>query len=159
VPRAALLVLVLLLAGGALTAVSLGVDEAPAQGGAAPTAFAWEGTPLDVEPEPGLPDDHIVSGVLRNTALRAAALEADDLRVLDEDGRPLKTSARFLHNFAHGIYSREMIKRDGPPPSEERRRLGEIATVRPGATVPVTISWRGKGGATLDLGGATVPLP
>jgi hypothetical protein len=161
VPRKALLVAVLVLAtGGAFAAFALGGGGAPAsERGGAPSSFAWQGTPLEIEPEAGLEDDHIVSGVLRNTGLRAAELQASALQVVDADGRPLRTAARFLHNFAHGIYSPEMIKRDGPPPDAERRRLGEIAAVRPGESVPVTVSWRGAGATALDVGGATVRLP
>jgi hypothetical protein len=145
--------------GGPLLALTAG-GGADDRGGA-PAAFAWEGEPQAIAPEAqaAAREDHIVLGRLRNTSLRTAELDVERVRVLDADGRALKTSVRFLHNFAHGIYSHEMVFRDGTPPSAERRRLGEIATVRPGASVPFTVSWRGRGAVAVDLGGATVPLP
>ena len=158
--RAALAVAAAAIAvGGPVLAVTASGDADGQDGGRTPSALAWDGKPLDIEPEASLPDDHIVLGKLRNTSLRAAELDVERVRVLDGDGRPLKTSARFLHSFAHGIYSAEMVFRGGPPGDFERRRLGEIATVKPGASVPLTVSWRGKGAEVVDLGGATVELP
>lgn len=159
--RRALIVAALALGVGApLGAFALAGDEAPAEDKAQPpTALAWAEPPREIAPEPGLEDDHILIGRLRNTALRSAGLDVERVRVRTAGGRELKTSTRFLHVFAHGIYSADMINRNGPPPDSERRRLGEIATVRPGDTVPITVSWRGDGAAELDLGGATIPLP
>lgn len=144
--------------GGPLLAMAGGADPEPdRQRGSAPAAFAWQGAPVAVKPEGG-GDAGIVTGKLRNTSLRPAELDVSKVRVLDADGRALDSSARFLQSFAHGIYSREMIFRDGAPPSAERRRLGEIATVNPGDALPLTVSWRGAA-AVVDLGGPTVPLP
>lgn len=143
--------------GGLLLALSAGTDDGARAESS--VTLAWVAAPLDVQPEQGLEGDHILVGRLRNTSRRTAELDAERVRVLDADGRQLKTSARFSHTYAHGIYSAEMTYREGPPPSSERRRLGEIATVRPGAQVPVTVSWRGEGAARIDLGGATVEIP
>lgn len=107
----------------------------------------------------GIPTDEILYSAIENTSLRDVELEADRVRVLDADGRPLKASARFIASFAHGIFPWS----DGDPGEFERRRLGEIATVKPGQVVPITLAWRTKQGAPrpvrVDLGPAELPIP
>jgi hypothetical protein len=47
-------------------------------------------------------------------------------------------------------------------PEHQARRLGAVAVVEPGESVPFTVSWRLRGGgapASADLGTATVALP
>lgn len=149
---AAIVVPLLLLRGG----------DSPAQGGAVGATLGWEGTPQVVAVD-GLPRDRILTGRLTNESPRPADLSVDDVTVLGADGEEVRSSVRFLGNFAHGLFSADAIHFRGQPGDSERRRLGEIATLKPGQAIPITLSWRvAEGGAPparVDFGGSTVELP
>lgn len=125
-------------------------------------SLGWAGVP-QVTKVPELPRDRILTGRLANESLRPAELDVDRVRLVDARGRDVRSTARFLSNFAHGLFSAESINLYGKPGDGERRRLGEIATVKPGESVPITLSWRVPSGAAapiaVDFGGSTVELP
>lgn len=137
-----------------------GDDGTPAR--PAGSAIGWQGKPLSID-VPALPRDHIVTGRLVNRSLRAAELDVEQVRLFDPRGRALRSTARFSAQFAHGLYPPDSSENGGKTSDFERRRLGEIATLRPGQTIPVTLSWRVPAGAappvTVDLGPATLRLP
>lgn len=120
--------------------------------------LAWSGTPALLRSGP--PTDHVLYGKIRNDSLKDVKLTAKDVRVLDGAGKPVRSSAVFLAAFAHGIYSYDDPAYDG---DFERRRLGRIATVKPGQTLPVTVSWRIPVGARppvkVAFGPATLVVP
>jgi hypothetical protein len=124
--------------------------------------LGWDGSP-QLTSVPELPRDRILTGRLANESLRPAKLDVDDAKVLDAAGRELRSTVRFAAAFAHGLYSAESINRYGKPGEGERRRLGEIATVNPGESVPLTLSWRlrpdGTRAAAVEFGGSRVSLP
>lgn len=140
---AALLAVVLLLAPWA------GEDEG---------ALAWKGKVRIFDS--GIPTDRILYAEVRNTSLEDVDLAARDVRALDRDGKALHSAARFLAAFAHGIFP---YSDRADASSSERRRLGEIATLRPGQAIPITLSWRvPKGGSPpvrVDFGATEVDLP
>jgi len=135
---------VLLLAGvGAL--LLLGDRDGGATQAATDTArLQWQSKPnLILVPE--LPRDRILTGQIRNASLRAVDLEAERIRILDAQGRDLKASARFSQSFSHGLYPWSMHVKGS---KFERTRIGEIATIKPGQAVPLTLSWRVPAGGS-----------
>lgn len=147
-----------LVAALAVGAVMLLAGGAPAEGGG---ALAWEGP---VKPfQAGKPTDRVLTAKVRNTSLEEVTIDVLDVRVLDAEGRELQSTARFLAAFAHGLYP---WSRRGDDPralgSEERTRIGEMATLKPDQVVPLTLSWRvppgGEQPVRVDLGSATLPL-
>ena len=147
----------LLAAIGLLALLGRSGDGATAQ---SPVRLGWEGTPRVIKIDE-LPRDRILSGRVRNTSLRPVDITVDRIEVVDAQGRPVKSSARFLAAFAHGLYPpAQQVK---PPGKFERTRLGEIATLKPGQSLPLTLSWRTKpGGAApteVRFGGGSLKLP
>lgn len=132
------------LAAAAAVATVAGTATVVAAGGAGDGArpgvpLDWSGTPR-VSTVPELPRDRILTGRLKNTSTRDLRLEADAVRLVDADGRPLRSTARFAAAFGHGLYS----PRDAPDEvaAAEQARLGTAVVVRRGQSVPVTLSWR-----------------
>ena len=126
----------------------------------APVRLAWEGKPEVFEVK-GLPRDRILTGRVRNTSLRPVDVSVDRIEIVDGQGKPLKSTARFLAAFAHGLYPpAQQVK---PPGKFERTRLGEIATLKPGQALPLTLSWRvapgGSAPTEVRFGGGSLDLP
>ena len=125
-----------------------------------PVRLGWLGAP-EVYEVPELPRDRILSGKVRNTSTKPVDISVDRVTVVDARGRKVKSSVRFLSAFAHGLYPPAQQVRD--PGDFERTRLGEIAKLKPGASVPMTLSWRvAPGGAApveVRFGGGSLPLP
>lgn len=126
----------------------------------APARLAWLGKPLLIE-VPELPRDRILSAKVRNTSVKPVDLSIDRVRVVDARGREVQSSVRFLPAFAHGLYPPS--QKIGPGGPFTRTRLGEIARIKPGAAVPMTLSWRVPEGADepveVRFGGGSLPLP
>jgi hypothetical protein len=137
-------------------------DGKSASGGLVRAQLAFAGTPKVLR-VPELPRDRVLTARLTNTSLRPAELDVDQVKVVDAQGRTVKSSVRFLSAFAHGLFSAERVNLYGKPGKTERRRLGEIATLKPRQTIPITLSWRiPAGGAepvAVDFGGSRVALP
>jgi hypothetical protein len=147
-----------LAAAAALTLASAGCGGAP---DAAQEKVAWQGKPLVVR-QPELPDDTIVSGRITNESGGVLKLDAQNVRLVTADGTAVQSTARFSTGVTHQLYP----PREGPrekDPSFLRERMGEIATVAPGRSVPLVVSWRVPGGAPppveVDLGGISLALP
>jgi hypothetical protein len=128
-----------------------------AASGDATAALTWAGKPLTYTP-PELPQDRLVTGTLRNVSGRALELDVHAARLVDADGRTIDGTIRFAGSFGHGLYSPRRAPAE-PDPDFERRRLGELADVAVGATVPVTVSWRGRAPVALRVGATTLELP
>jgi len=134
-------------------------DETAPRAADGTVRLVWKAKPLLIR-VPALPGDSILTGRVRNTSLRPVDLAADRIEVVDARGRPLKSSARFLQGFVHGLSSWS----EGVPGSKfERTRLGKIATVKPGQDLPLTLSWRVPQGRSepveVRFGGGSLSLP
>jgi hypothetical protein len=151
VTRARALALALVLAVGGCGG---GDDREPAG------TLHWEKDPVVVKPE-RLPNDRIVFGHLRNDGRERADLVAKDFRLRTADGGTVKANAAFIESFAHGLYPPTRLP-GGKLPVSEQLRLGHIARVLPGGRVPLTISWRQKGGdppVRIEWPGGSIPIP
>jgi hypothetical protein len=153
----------LLLAGvGALLLLGDGGGQstsASATAAGGPVRLAWKDSPQMIRVAE-LPDDRILTGHVRNTSLRPVDLSVDRIEIVDAHGRRLASTARFLQNFAHGLYPPSMKVKGG---KLERTRIGQIATVKPGQALPLTLSWRLTATTAQPLevrfGGGSLSLP
>ena len=124
-------------------------------------SLEWQKEPLLVKPDT-LPNDRILSGVIRNDGRDRADLVARELRLVDKDGDRVPGSAAFLQGFAHALYppTREP---EGREPQWEQLRLGRIARILPGKTAPLTISWRQPPGSDppvrIEWSNGALPIP
>ena len=109
---------------------------------------------------PQLPRDRILTGQLRNASLRAVDLDSDRVEILDAKGHPMRSTALFAQSFSHGLYPWSM---DVKGSKFERRRIGQIATIKPGEAVPLTLSWRVPPGGSepvrVRFDGGSLDLP
>ena len=155
---AAALVLLAALTGGLLL-IGDGDEPRRASAGAGEARLAWKEKPLLIR-VPELPRDRIVTGRVRNTSLRPVDLEADRIEVVDAQGRRVQSTARFLQGFVHGLYPASMRVKGS---KFERTRLGQLATVKPGQDLPLTLSWRVPEGRSepveARVGGGSLALP
>jgi hypothetical protein len=150
---AAVLAVAAMVTGGAVLLAG-GQDGRGAQGRAG--SLIWAQGPRVVTP-PTLPTDRVMWGQVRNDGLRDLKLTVDQLRVVDSSGRALKSNGRFLQAFVHGLYGAS-----GDPTDigdYERRRLGQVLTLKPGRTAPLTVSWRGPGARRVTIGEIVLPIP
>jgi hypothetical protein len=155
----------LLLAGvGALLLLADGGGEssggsASAAAAAGPVRLAWKDSPQLIRVAE-LPDDRILTGRVRNASLRPVDLSVDRIEIVDARGKRLRSTARFLQAFAHGLYPPSMHVKGG---KLERTRIGQIATVKPGQDLPLTLSWRLVSSTAQPLevrfGGGSLALP
>ena len=143
---------------GLAVVASCGGDD---DGGEQAGSLEWQAEPLLVQPST-LPNDRILTGKLRNDGRDRADLTASELRLIDKDGKRIPGSAAFLQGFAHGLYppTREP---EGRTPQWEQLRLGRIARIQPGATAPLTISWRQPQGTEppvrIEWARGSLPVP
>jgi hypothetical protein len=132
---------------------------ASASAAAGPVRLTWKDEPLMIRVAE-LPDDRILTGHVRNTSLRPVDLSVDRIEIVDSHGKRLKSTARFLQAFAHGLYPPRMHVKGG---KLERTRIGQIATVKPGQALPLTLSWRLTAATAPPLqvrfGGGSLALP
>ena len=150
---------VLLLAGVGGLLLAGDRDGGATQAATDSARLQWKAEP-DLILVPELPRDRILTGQVRNASLRVVDLEAERVRILDAAGRALKASARFSQSFSHGLYPWSMHVKGS---KFERSRIGEIATIKPGQDVPLTLSWRVPAGgsepveARFDGGSLSLP--
>ncbi|MFL5846559.1 MAG: hypothetical protein ACJ762_17885 [Solirubrobacteraceae bacterium] len=131
-----------------------GEDTKPGSG------LSWEGTPKVFRAK-NLPDDRVVIARVKNDGDTTLHLIAKNLKVRDASGTPLLASAAFTTNYAHGLFG--MLQQPKPVPPAELIRLGKVAFIPAGASVPFYAAWRLKPGAegpfTVDYGKGTLVLP
>src|SRR5207237_9498887 len=99
-------------------------------------------------------------GTLRNQALRTVKATASDVVLRDASGHPVQASVAFLPSSLHGL---SPPTREPQLPDSELRRLGRLATIDPGKTTPVVVSWHLKPGARppvrVVISGDSLPIP
>ena len=122
--------------------------------------LTWDGKPAAFHSR-GLPNDLVAIGRVRNDGTRTLHLVAKDLRVVDADGHPLRSSAAFTATFAHGLFG--ALQQPKPVPPSELIRLGKVAYIPAGASVPFYAAWRvtpdTKQPVRVDYGRGTLELP
>jgi hypothetical protein len=143
-------------AAGALLIVGCGSSKPHATVG-------WKGTPVVVR-QPELPDDTIVSGRVTNHSGHVLKLDARSVKIVDSRGHAVRSTARFNTGITHGLYSTTRGGTNEAEPEFLRRRLGEVATVKPGASTPLVVSWRVGPGERQPVkvelgGGVSLTLP
>lgn len=137
-----------------LLVAALGIAACGGDGTAAGDV-RWDGEPR-VFAHPTLRDDRVLQGTIRNDSLRSIRLESARLAVLTEDGRELRASGAFLAGYAHALMPRN---RGDELPDHDAARLGRTLVLRPGATAPLNVAWRGPGRAVaVRWGTGTLPL-
>jgi hypothetical protein len=133
--------------------------SASAAAATGPVRLAWKDSPRMIRVAE-LPNDRILTGRVRNTSLRPVDLSVDRIVIVDARGKRLASTARFLQAFAHGLYPPSMHVKGG---KFERTRMGQIATVKPGQDLPLTLSWRLASSTAQPLevrfGGGSLALP
>jgi hypothetical protein len=129
----------------AVLAVSAGCG-----GGAA--NVAWKGQPRSGPVEGG----QMLFGTLVNRSARPLQLRATDVRVLDRSGRELSAAAAFSGGYDAGIalrgFGTEMFAAAKPSAGD-----GAKAALAPGATIPLSVSWKGEA-VVVEVAGARLTL-
>jgi hypothetical protein len=115
-----------------------------------------------VRTPPELPSDRVLSGTVRNDALREKiAIAADDVRLLDARGREVRGAVGFLGAFVHGLATPD--RPHVAPGLSELARTGRIVVLRPGQTAPLAASWTvtdtSRRPVRLDYGPGSLALP
>ena len=131
----------------------------PAQPTSAPagTGLAWVSAPALYTP-PELPDDRVMTGLVRNTTASELRIDATAARLVDATGAVLQSTALFARGFTHGVYPANQPFAE-PEPEPLRRRIGKLGVIAPGATAPLTLSWRNGSAVRVEFGSIELPLP
>jgi hypothetical protein len=148
----------IVLALGLVIAVVLAVATVSHGGGQqlGEGALVWEQKPR-VYRNPELPNDRVLRGVVRNDSLRIMTLKARDLDVRGAEGKEMESAVVFAPTFIRGVFPEN---RGSEMPESEQLRIGLRARIEPGKAVPITVSWRERGGhaARVDYGGGSLPI-
>ena len=132
-----------------------GGDDKPAK-----NSLAWFDAPNVIVPKT-LKHDRILQADVHNDSGSKVRVNAADIKVLDDRGRPLKASATFAVGYLHGLYPPTR----GPAnlPDSELERLGKLAVIGPGDTATLTVSWTEPEGrrtaAQIDYGQGSLDIP
>lgn len=127
--------------------------------------LAWEGRPvLRVSPTTKA---RVLIGKVKNESIGTAELrlKAEDLKLLDQRGRPIRASVVFASSFVRSLYpqsGRPGARREDFP-EREQERIGLLAVIRSGESRPLTVSWNSlSGGRTatrIDTGHGPLSVP
>jgi hypothetical protein len=113
---------------------------------------AWKEHPRSGPVEGG----QMLFGTLVNRSDRPLRLRAADVRVLDRSGRELSAAAAFTGGYNAGIalrgFGTEMFAAAAVGASD-----GTKVAVAQGATVPISVSWKGEA-AVIEVAGARLTL-
>ena len=121
----------------------------------------WVGKPRVIR-HPTLPNDRILTGIVRNAGLRPVTVTARRVRLVDSDGHAVNGTAVFVRGFLHGLYPPDRPPQGGVP-QRELERTGRLLKLEPGKTSPVTLAWRippgGKPPVRAVYGAGSLPIP
>lgn len=124
------------------------------------TGLSWDGTPK-VFKSKNLPEDRVVIARVRNTGKETLYLVARDLKVRDASGHALQSSAAFTTSYGHGLFGALVAPKQLP--QAELIRLGKVAYIAAGASLPFYAAWRLKPGTkepvTIDYGSGSLEVP
>lgn len=120
----------------------------------------WVKTPQVFTPET-LPDDRVATGRVMNEGLEPFKVDAEKLKLYDEDGNTVEGQAIFSRGYSHPLASLRRGDLPNPIPNEPYLR-GTKVNIAPGKAVPLTVSWRlkdgGKPPVRVDYGTGSLPL-
>ena len=132
--------------------VALAVVAVSAGCGGGPANVAWKGQPRSGPVEGG----QMLFGTLVNRSAHPLQLRAADVRVLDRSGRELSAAAAFSGGYNAGIalrgFGTEMFAAATPSAGD-----GAKAALAPGATIPLSVSWKGEA-VVVEVAGARLTL-
>jgi hypothetical protein len=148
--------------GLALAAICIAAAGCGSSEGERSLSLEWKRPPKLYVPA-SLPRDRIVRGVIENQSLkRKATLKASDIKLIDADGRRVEGVATFIAGYAHSLYPANRLP-NGSYPESEQLRIGLLAKLKAGQSVPLTVSWHEPAGprtpVRIDYGSGTLPLP
>ena len=143
------------MSGRLVRVLAVAVAVAVLVGGAgcgAGATVAWKGHPRSGPVEGG----QMLFGTLLNRSGGLLRLRAADVRVLDRNGRELSAAAAFAGGYNAGIalrgFGTEMFAAATAGAGD-----GAQIAVAPGATVPLSVSWKGKA-AAVEVAGERLTL-
>ena len=120
--------------------------------GGGTASVAWKGQRRSGPVEGG----QMLFGTLVNRSARPLQLRAADVRVLDRSGRELSAAAAFSGGYNAGIalrgFGAEMFAAAMPGAGD-----GANVALAPGATVPLSVSWKGRA-VVVEVAGARLAL-
>ena len=132
--------------------VALAVLAGSAGCGGGAANVAWKGQPRSGPVEGG----QMLFGTLVNRSAHPLQLRAADVRVLDRSGRELSAAAAFSGGYNAGIalrgFGAEMFAAAAPSAGD-----GAKVGLAPGATVPLSVSWKGEA-VVVEVAGARLTL-
>ena len=133
-------------------AVALAVLAGGVGCGGSAASVAWKGQPRSGPIEGG----QMLFGTLVNHSARPLRLRAADVRVLDRHRRELSAAAAFSGGYNAGIalrgFGTEMFAAATPAVGD-----GAKVVMAPGATVPLSVSWKGEA-AAVEVAGTQLKL-
>ena len=133
-------------------AVALVVLAVSAGCGGGTASVAWKGQPRSVRSRAA----RCSSARVVNRSARPLQLRAADVRVLDRSGRELSAAAAFSGGYNAGIalrgFGAEMFAAAMPGAGD-----GAKVALAPGATVPLSVSWKGRA-VVVEVAGARLTL-
>ena len=131
-------------------------------GGNGPARLAWDGTPVVRSSPTGA---RVLIGTVKNDSGRELRITARQVRVIDGQGRPVRSTALFASGYVRSNYphNRGPQSEAASYPEREQERVGYLAVLGDGESKPLTISWRERpGGRTAKRvvhGEAFLPIP
>ncbi len=138
-----------------------GAAPVTAPGESARGGVNWVGDPELITPAE-LPEDRILTGRVRNGSSEPLRLDGVTAALRDDAGQDVRGNVSYARGFSHGLYGPGVSPREAIP-DFLATRLGTVAVIGPGETIPITIAWRRGEGAgspvSADLGAATLALP
>jgi hypothetical protein len=119
--------------------------------------LVWAQKPRLFE-HPDLPDDRVLTGTVRNDSFERIELVARDLELRTGGGDEIDAAAVFAQTFVRGVFPQN---RGEEIPVGEQLRIGLRARLDPGATAPLTVAWRERGGrpVAIQYGSSSLPVP
>jgi hypothetical protein len=124
--------------------------------------LAWDGSPkLTVSPSGA----RVLIGTAKNDSSKVVYVRTPEVGVGDQAGRRIRSSVAFVSGFVRSNYPRNgpLPRRPSRYPQKEQERIGYLAVLDPGETMPLTVSWQeppGRRTATrIVYKNASLPIP
>jgi hypothetical protein len=130
-------------------------------GGGTPR-LAWDGTPVSRTSPSGA---RVLTGKVRNDSSSELRITAPKLRVVDANGRLIKSSAVFVSTYVRSIYPHNGVTPAQPSdyPEAEQKRVGYLTVLGAGKSTPLTVSWQERSGRPaaerIVFGATSLPIP